>query len=78
MKNDPIIKVEDLKVHFGLTKGIARKRIGTVKAVDGAPKVLACVDRPITASEKKMGSDSRKEDRIYTRIKAAPPFSPTI
>ena len=35
MKNDPIIKVEDLKVHFGLTKGIARKRIGTVKAVDG-------------------------------------------
>ena len=27
MKNDPIIKVENLKVHFGLTKGIAKKRI---------------------------------------------------
>ena len=35
MKNDPIIKVENLKVHFGLTKGIVKKRIGTVKAVDG-------------------------------------------
>ena len=43
-----------------------------------APKVLACVDRPIMDSEKKMGSDSRKEDRMYTKINAAPPFSPTM
>jgi oligopeptide transport system ATP-binding protein len=34
--SDPVLKVEDLKVHFPITSGIlARKQVGTVKAVDG-------------------------------------------
>src|SRR5687768_10804702 len=33
---DPVLTVEDLKVHFPITSGIlARRRVGTVKAVDG-------------------------------------------
>ena len=34
--SDPVIKVEDLKVHFPITSGVVlRKTVGTVKAVDG-------------------------------------------
>jgi len=33
--NETILEIKDLKVHFAFTKGIAKKQIGTVKAVDG-------------------------------------------
>jgi len=34
--NEPILRVEDLKVHFPVTKGIViQRRVATVKAVDG-------------------------------------------
>ncbi len=33
--NDPLVKVNDLKVHFPIHGGITRRRIGQVKAVDG-------------------------------------------
>src|SRR5688572_30653633 len=33
---DPVLRVQDLKVHFPITAGvIARRQVGTVKAVDG-------------------------------------------
>lgn len=35
IQNQPILRVEGLKVHFPLTKGIAKKQIGVVRAVDG-------------------------------------------
>ncbi len=34
-KGTPLLDVEDLKVHYPLLKGILRKQIGNVKAVDG-------------------------------------------
>jgi oligopeptide transport system ATP-binding protein len=34
--NEPILRVEDLKVHFPVTKGIIfQRQVATVKAVDG-------------------------------------------
>ncbi|MCX7364561.1 MAG: ATP-binding cassette domain-containing protein, partial [Alphaproteobacteria bacterium] len=34
--SDPVLRVRDLKVHFPITSGIlARRQVGTVKAVDG-------------------------------------------
>ncbi len=43
-----------------------------------APIALDCVLRPITASDRKIGSDRMKEQRIYMNMNAAPPYSPTI
>ena len=31
----PVLKVEGLKKHFPVLKGILRRQVGTVKAVDG-------------------------------------------
>ncbi len=33
--NDTLIRVEDLKVHFPIYRGIIRRQVGSVKAVDG-------------------------------------------
>jgi len=33
--NDPLLKVDDLKVHFPIKKGILSKTVGYVYAVDG-------------------------------------------
>ena len=39
---DPVLKVEDLKVHFPITSGVLiRKQVGTVKAVDGVSFTVA-------------------------------------
>lgn len=35
IQNQPILRVEGLKVYFPLTKGIAKKQVGVVRAVDG-------------------------------------------
>ena len=36
LTDEPILRVEDLKVHFPITKGILiQRRVATVKAVDG-------------------------------------------
>ena len=32
---EPILKVQDLKVHFPITRGVLRRTVGQVKAVDG-------------------------------------------
>ena len=31
----PLVQVRDLKMHFPITAGVFRKRVGEVKAVDG-------------------------------------------
>lgn len=33
--NDTLIRVEDLKVHFPIYRGVIRRQVGSVKAVDG-------------------------------------------
>jgi oligopeptide transport system ATP-binding protein len=36
IESDPLLQVEDLKVHFPVTEGVlGRKQVATVKAVDG-------------------------------------------
>ena len=35
MNETPLLKVDDLKVHFSLTEGFMQKEVGSVKAVDG-------------------------------------------
>ncbi|MDI9462982.1 MAG: dipeptide ABC transporter ATP-binding protein [Bacillota bacterium] len=39
-KNDVILEVKDLKMHFPITRGLFRKVVGMVKAVDGISFVL--------------------------------------
>src|SRR5574344_1472075 len=43
-----------------------------------APKAFEREERPMTASERKIGKDSNKEATIYTNTKAAPPYWPVI
>lgn len=43
-----------------------------------APTVFLLVLRPITDSENNIGSESRKQQRMYIRMNAAPPFYPTM
>ena len=33
--NETLIRVEDLKVHFPIYRGVIRRQVGSVKAVDG-------------------------------------------
>jgi oligopeptide transport system ATP-binding protein len=33
--NDTLVRVEDLKVHFPIYRGVIRRQVGSVKAVDG-------------------------------------------
>ena len=35
MSDDTVLKVENLKVHFPVKKGLFRRTVGLVKAVDG-------------------------------------------
>ena len=35
INEEPLLKVDDLKVHFTLTEGFMQKPVGSVKAVDG-------------------------------------------
>ena len=39
-KNDVILEVKDLKMHFPIARGLFRKVVGMVKAVDGISFVL--------------------------------------
>src|SRR5689334_20417799 len=32
---DPLLSVRDLKVHFPVRRGVLRRQVGTIKAVDG-------------------------------------------
>ena len=32
---EPVLRVEDLKVHFPIYRGVMQRQVGTVKAVDG-------------------------------------------
>ena len=55
--DEPILRVEDLKVHFPITKGILiQRKVATVKAVDGVSftirrgETLGLVARVVPAS----------------------------
>ena len=43
-----------------------------------APKVLRCVRLPMMDSAMKMGMQRNTAENRYTRMKAAPPFCPTM
>jgi ABC-type oligopeptide transport system ATPase subunit len=36
-KNEALLRVENLKMHFPIRGGVLRKRVGQVHAVDGVP-----------------------------------------
>ncbi|TVS14465.1 MAG: dipeptide ABC transporter ATP-binding protein [Gammaproteobacteria bacterium] len=38
---DPLLQVDDLKVHFPVTEGLLKRQVGTIKAVDGVSFKLA-------------------------------------
>ncbi len=43
-----------------------------------APNVFLCVARPITDSDRNMGKASTNEQKMYSRMKAEPPYCPTM
>jgi peptide/nickel transport system ATP-binding protein len=47
-KTQPLLRVEDLKVHFPIRRGVLQRQVGAVKAVDGI-SFEAAANRPLAA-----------------------------